>query len=159
MKANNGTGNHSGRDAWQTDPALWNQLDAQYGFTFDCCAQAHNTKTEHFSSDFLKLIADDFDDEMAWMNPPFSQAKLMFEHFVKVVNKGVAIYRCDNLETHVWQQLILPNCKWVFVPSGRVQYIPDVPDERGNGSRFPSALIGLNVQPPLGFKGSLLWSA
>jgi hypothetical protein len=81
---------------------------------------------------------------MVWMNPPFSKAKEMFEHFFKVVSNGVAIYRCDNLETSIWQDIILPNSDWIFFPRGSICY----KGMKGSGSRFPSALIGIGVEPP-----------
>jgi hypothetical protein len=78
------------------------------------------------------------------MNPPFSKAKKMFKHFFSFVEKGVAIYRCDNFETKIWQEVIFPNCDWVFIPNQRVVY----EGMEGNGSRFPSALVGVGVDPP-----------
>jgi hypothetical protein len=92
------------------------------------------------------------------MNPPFSKALEMFRHFFKVVNKGVAIYRCDNFETKIWQDVIFSNASWVFIPKGRVSYTPfEVGNMRGgNGTRFPSALIGFNVEPPKNIEGKLL---
>ena len=86
------------------------------------------------------------------MNPPFSLAWKMFEHFFKVVKRGVAIYRCDNFETGVWQKIIFPKCSWVFIPNRRVCY--DGLD--GDGARFPSALIGFNVDPPKNIEGICL---
>ena len=81
----------------------------------------------------------------------------MFKQFFDVVVKGVAIYRCDNFETKIWQNIILPNCSWVFIPKGRVSYhlARDIANGR-NGSRFPSALIGLNVDQPKNLKGVCL---
>ena len=76
----------------------------------------------------------------------------MFKHFFKEVEKGVAIYRCDNMETKLWQEIILPNATWIFIPNGRISY----EGMEGSGSRFPSALIGFNVEPPKGLKGITL---
>ena len=92
------------------------------------------------------------------MNPPFSKSNQMFEHFFNVVSKGVAIFRCDNMETKVWQDTILKNAEWIFIPKGRVSYTPfEVGNMRdGNGTRFPSALIGFGVDVPKGFQGRIL---
>jgi len=76
----------------------------------------------------------------------------MFTHFFKMVDNGVAIYRCDNMETKVWQDIILPYATWIFIPNKRIAY----EGMEGNGSRFPSALIGLNVAKPKELKGILL---
>jgi len=154
-KGNDGKGNTPERDLWQTKQELWNNLDKQYNFLFDCCANQDNSKCVDWSNDFLNIREV---NTSAWMNPPFSIAFDMFEHFFKVVNKGVAIFRCDNMETKVWQDIILKNATWIFIPKGRVSYTPfETGDMRkGMGTRFPSALIGFNVEPPKELNGSLL---
>jgi len=110
-----------------------------------------------------KIYFTDFESvqdipQVAWMNPPFSKAKRMFTHFFNVVRKGVAIYRCDNMETVVWQDIILKNSDWVFIPRGRIAYTPfETGDMRdGKGTRFPSALIGVGVPKPRGMVGVCL---
>lgn len=142
MKANNGSGNNQSRDSWETPRWLFDKLTEQYGFTLDCCASEGNQKCGTYCLNFK--TTDVTDKYMCWMNPPFSKAEEMFKHFFKVVEEGVAIYRCDNLETKVWQQVILPKATWIFIPDKRIAY----EGMEGTGSRFPSALIGLNVEPP-----------
>ena len=152
-KGNDGTGNTTERDLWQTEQSFWESLDQLYDFKFDCCANYINSKTPIFSDDFESI---GIIESVAWMNPPFTKAKRMFEHFFKVVKSGVAIYRIDNPETKVWQDIIFPNASWVFIPSGRVSYTPFDITIRGGMTRFPSALIGLNVPYPIGIKGVTL---
>ena len=151
-KGNDGSGDNQERDLWQTEQGFWEILNSQYRFDFDCCASEANKKTEQFSNDF-RLIKS---ANVAWMNPPFSKAREMFEHFFKVVKSGVAIYRIDNPETKVWQEVIFPNATWIFIPSGRVSYTPFDITIRGGMTRFPSALIGLNVDYPKNIKGIIL---
>ena len=151
MKGNDGSGNMPERDTWETPQKLWDELDKQYKFNFDCCASEETTKCKQFSSDFEKeIIAQGHN--ICWMNPPFSLAREMFEHFFAQVSEGVAIYRCDNMETAIWQDIILKGADWVFVPKGRISYEGKV----GKGSRFPSALIGKGVPVPKGLKGYTL---
>ena len=154
-KGNDGKGDIPERDLWETNQDLWDKLNQQYNFEFDCCASETNTKCIEFSSDFLSRT---FVSGVCWMNPPFSKAYRMFENFFDIANEGVAIYRCDNMETKVWQEVILKKATWVFIPKGRVSYTPfDVGDMRnGMGTRFPSALIGLNVPELKRFEGITL---
>lgn len=152
MKGNNGKGDVLERDKWKTPKRLWDMLNKQYGFVFDCCASKSNSKTELFSSDFKRVKKGDINNMPCWMNPPFSKAYEMFKHFFEVVEGGVAIYRCDNIETRIWQDVIFPNATWIFVFDKRVCY----EGLNGKGSRFPSALIGFNVEPPNNIKGTLI---
>lgn len=150
MKGNNGVGNTVERDEWQTPQWLFAILDEQYRFTYDCCALRSNTKCPRFSSD----LANDYimPTDMCWMNPPFSKASDMFKLFFQEAYRGVAIYRCDNFETKIWQEAIFPHATWVFIPAKRISYEGMV----GNGSRFPSALIGFNVPEPKNIEGVCL---
>lgn len=149
MKANSGKGNNILRDHWETPQDLFNELNNQYRFEFDCCALKDNSKCLYWSNDFENI--KDFNG-VFWMNPPFSIAWKMFEHFFKVVKHGVAIYRCDNFETGLWQKIIFQNCDWVFIPNRRISY----EGINGDGARFPSALIGIGVNPPNNLTGTLI---
>ena len=149
IEETNGKGNNSSRDEWETPKWLFNQLNEIYHFHFDCCANEKNKKCNYYSSDFEK---EKYINLTAWMNPPFSKACKMFEHFFRVVNKGVAIYRCDNIETYLWQKIIFPNSSWIFVPDKRINY----EGSDGNGARFPSALIGIDLPFPELLYGTVL---
>jgi len=144
MKGNDGSGNIPERDTWQTPQKLFDTLKLQYGFDFDCCASEKNTKCSRWSIDFKTITTLDLFDRVCWINPPFSKAEEMFQHYFKVVSKGVAIFRCDNMETKVWQDVILKNADWIFIPKGRISY----EGKEGKGSRFPSALIDVGVPFP-----------
>ena len=155
MRGNDGTGNIEERDLWETKQELWDKLDSQYTFLFDCCANKDNCKTFEFSNDFLNVKRC---GEVAWMNPPFSKAREMFEHFFAVVERGVCIYRCDNMETKIWQEIILKHANWIFIPKGRISYKSfEYKRKEGTGSRFPSSLIGFNVEPPKDMEGATLF--
>ena len=139
----------SDRDTWETPQELWNKLNDQYNFNVDCCAHSINTKTKVFFNNFEAIQPFNC---VAWMNPPFSNAYRMFDHFFKTVSKGVCIYRCDNMETKVWQDIILKHATWILIPKGRISY----EGFEGTGSRFPSALIGFNIDIPKNVEGSVL---
>lgn len=151
MKANNGSGNTIDRDEWQTPQWLFDKLNEQYDFEYDCCAGEDNAKTILYStSDFLDVTICNY---RCWMNPPFSKAKEILKHFFNVVECGVAIYRCDNMEWSMWQEIIFKKASWIFIPKGRIHY----EGINGKGCRFPSALIGFNVDPPKGLTGTTLF--
>jgi len=151
MKANNGEGNNESRDSWETPHYLFDVLNRQYNFDLDCCATKTNKKVDDFSSNFLKTYPLGL-FKSCWMNPPFSKAEEMIKHFFKYVPKGVMIYRCDNMETKIWQEIIFPNATWIFIPTRRIVY----EGMDGSGPRFPSALIGLMVKKPIQLKGTIL---
>ena len=118
---NNGKGNTEERDDWWTPQWLFDKLNKQYNFTFDCCATLDNSKCQYSSANFKTI--NSVLHRTCWMNPPFSKAYDMFEQFFKVVEKGVCIFRCDNMETKTWQEVILKHATWIFIPKGRISYV------------------------------------
>jgi hypothetical protein len=159
-KGNDGTGNNISRDLWRTKQELFDILNNQYYFTFDCCADQDNKKCDDFSDDFESSTEFSLISHICWMNPPFSKAREMFEHFFRVTSKGVSIFRCDNMETRIWQEVILKNASWVFIPKGRWSYTPFdvvIRTNKQEGCRFPSALIGFNVPPIKDIEGVTLY--
>ena len=112
MKANNGSGNIESRDEWETPQWLFDKLHKQYNFYMDWCASDKNKKCESWTDNIFNTAV--LPETMCWMNPPFSKSLKMFKEFFKRTPKGVAIYRCDNMETKIWQEVIFPNASWVF---------------------------------------------
>lgn len=151
IKANNGTGNIVDRDEWETPDWLFKKLNKQYNFRIDCCALQQNTKCSIYYKNFENMYA--VKNLIYWMNPPFSKATQMFYHFFKVVKKGVAIYRCDNMETYIYQNIIFLLADWIFIIKGRVNY----EGMKGSSCRFPSALIGVGLPSPIYIKGVVLY--
>jgi len=153
MRLNNGKGNNSERDEWETPQKLWDKLDKQYKFTTDCCASKENTKCKDWTNNFL-AYSEKEGSHIHWMNPPFSIAGTMFAHFFQNIKKGVAIYRCDNFETGIWQEIIFPWADWIFIPNKRTEY-------KGLSNKwdrpvFASALIGVGVEHPKELEGTVL---
>ena len=72
-------------DSWQTPQKLWDALNKQYNFFIDCCASKKNNKRPQFfdkTTPFeTKLTFFKGYKVVCWMNPPFSKAYEMFEHF------------------------------------------------------------------------------
>jgi len=48
-KGNDGKGDTPERDLWKTKQELFDSLDKQYNFTFDCCANEENKKCVNFT--------------------------------------------------------------------------------------------------------------
>ena len=57
MKGNNGSGNNESRDSWETPQELWNKLNKQYNFTFDCCSNGINSKCNSWTSNFEMWVS------------------------------------------------------------------------------------------------------
>jgi hypothetical protein len=146
---NNTNEQRKAKDNWRTPAWLWSILNNQYHFTTDCAASEDNHLTPHwFGLDGEHGEVDILIPKMAWINPPFSNPQMIEEQWLGYLRR-VGIYRCDNLETKVWQEIILPHVEWVFFPGGRINY----EGHDGKGAMFPSAIFGRGVPPPTNLKG------
>jgi phage N-6-adenine-methyltransferase len=145
-------------DEWSTPQELWDLLNKQYNFTFDVAASVANHKCDRFYSQNYSFLIHKNDDlltfDVLWCNPPFSQAKKFIDLLAEVNKPTVCIYRCDNMETKLWQS-IFKHAEWIFLFNKRIHYDNPV---GGDTCPFGSALFGWNCAPPIGLKGTLLTS-
>lgn len=147
---NNTSEQRKAKDDWRTPVWLWNILNNQYNFEVDCAASAENALCPLWIGIDTTMFPY-AEGGTVWCNPPFSNPQMLANYWAKRLKK-VGIYRCDNLETKVWQTIILPNVDWVFFPSGRINY----EGHDGKGAMFPSCLMGSGVPPPTGIEGRTL---
>jgi len=153
-KNNKTAAERKAKDDWRTPKWLLDVLLGQYDINLDCAATAQNKVCPNWIGE------DGFHMEVdlagaytcAWCNPPFSNPAMLRNKWVTVFHR-IGIYRCDNLETKAWQQIILPSVDWVFFFSHRINY----EGHEGKGSMFPSALFGANLPTPKGLGGTLVW--
>lgn len=146
-------------DNWRTPDYLFKPLHTEYEFELDVAADHLNKKVPAHFTEENSALDDYWGARRFFMNPPFSQALAFFYKLnleVACNSTGVALYRCDNLETKVWQEAIFPYCDWIFILSPRVQYVHPEGKQK-HGVKFGSALIGYGVPPPTNLKGTLLW--
>ncbi len=75
----------TGKDDWETPPELFQTLHREFNFTLDLAANATNTKRRRWIGPG-SIIATDLlnyeiaDDEVCWMNPPYSSVQAQFIH-------------------------------------------------------------------------------
>lgn len=147
------------RDSWRTPAWLYDALNSQYRFVGDLAACDRSAKCFDFYSEqrsFLKASRKDFAPGIYFMNPPFSKALDFFNHVANLNIPAVCIYRADNMETKVWQEVIFPNACFIHIPSKRVQYDAPPGVEGSTSVMFPSAIICFGVTPPTNVEGHYL---
>ncbi len=57
---------------WETPPALFAALDAEFGFELDVCARPENAKCDRFYSPEDDGLAQEWSGA-CWMNPPYGR--------------------------------------------------------------------------------------
>lgn len=65
----------TGKDDWETPQDLYDELDAEFHFTLDACADQDNAKHPHFYCESEDGLQQDWSGETVWCNPPYSNGK------------------------------------------------------------------------------------
>lgn len=63
----------SATDQWATPPALFRELDAEFHFTLDACAEAWNAKCPRYFSPEQDGLMQDWGQEVVFCNPPYGR--------------------------------------------------------------------------------------
>lgn len=59
------------RQEWETPHALFEQLHAEYAFTVDAAASAHNAKLPRYWTEEQDGLVQRWEGERVWCNPPY----------------------------------------------------------------------------------------
>jgi phage N-6-adenine-methyltransferase len=63
----------SKRTTWGTPWDVFHEYDAEFPFTLDVCATEDNAKCPRFFSPEVDGLAQDWGDDICWMNPPYGR--------------------------------------------------------------------------------------
>ena len=65
---------------WSTPQDFFDELNKEFGFTLDPCANKENAKCEKFYTQEDDGLAQSWDDEVVFCNPPYGRE---IKHWVK----------------------------------------------------------------------------
>lgn len=124
----------SDSDEWSTPQDLFIQLDKEFCFTLDPCATKENTKCKKFYTKEDNGLIQDWKEEFAFVNPPYSNIK----DWVSKASK----YRCVMLipartDTKWFHEYIYqkPDVEIRFL-KGRLKF-----SNSKNSAPFPSMIV------------------
>lgn len=132
-----------------TDPELFAELDARFGFTIDVAAAAHNAKCDRFYDLEADGLTQSWRGERVWCNPPYSSIepwvrKAQATWLVGGAELIVMLLPANRTEQRWWQDLVEP-----FRDRGlglRVEFLRG----RRRFVRANATEIGPNERPPFG---------
>lgn len=128
-------------DQYETPPALFKNLDDEFRFGFDVCAQPSTAKCLNYwteQNDALsKDWANDTDSNFGkwlWCNPPYSKIMPWIDKAIDAQYKGrgtVMLVMCDP--SVQWFSKALVSCSEVrYVTNGRLAFYRDGKPAAGN---------------------------
>jgi site-specific DNA-methyltransferase (adenine-specific) len=98
---------------WETPDWLFNQLNEEFGFDIDVCANEDNYKLKNYFSKQDDCLKQDWKGMTCWMNPPYTSKlqDLFFKKAVEESRKGATVVcllpsRTDTKRFHkyVWDR-------------------------------------------------------
>ncbi len=128
---------------WSTPQDLYDQLDAEFGFTLDVCATAENAKCEQFYTEADDGLARPWSG-VCWMNPPYGD----------VISAWVAKAHNTCLDGRHTVVCLLPARTdtawwWNYARYGEVRFLRGRLKFGGgeNSAPFPSAVVIFGREP------------
>ena len=109
---------------WSTPQDLFDQLNKEFGFTIDVAASESNAKCRRFYSKDDDGLAQDWQREVVWMNPPFGhQIKLWMAKAYKSSIDGAIVVCLVPARTDTrWFHRSLMNAAEIRVLDKRLRF-------------------------------------
>ncbi len=125
-------------DQWATPQALFDDLDKEFHFTLDPCANAENHKCEKFFTAEDDGLAQDWSEHRVFCNPPYG--RVVSKWVEKCYREGckdntvVVLLIPARTDTAYFHDFILNRAEVRFI-RGRLKF-----GNGGNSAPFPSML-------------------
>lgn len=136
-----GIAQSSEADDWATPWATFRQLDAEFGFTLDACAQAWNAKCPRYFSPEQDGLAQEWGREVVFCNPPYGRGVtgwwLSKAWEASRAGATVVLLIPARTDTAWWHD---------YAAKGEVRFLRgrlkfERPDGSGDSAPFPSAVV------------------
>jgi site-specific DNA-methyltransferase (adenine-specific) len=128
----------SASSEWETPQDLFDRIDAKYHFTLDVCATKENAKCKRFFTKEQDGLAQGWDDNTCWMNPPYGREIVFWmEKAWRSYNTRNCVVVClvpARTDTVWWHD---------FAMKGRIEFLKGRLKFGGhkNSAPFPSAIV------------------
>ncbi len=122
---------------WETPSDLYKPLGAEFAFTLDVCATPHNAKVPRFFARSDDGLAQSWQGERCWMNPPYGRdiARWVAKAYREATAGALVVALLPaRTDTRWWQQ---------YVTRGEIRFLPGRLRFGGakHAAPFPSAIV------------------
>ena len=130
---------------WTTPQALYDELNAEFGFTLDPCSTHENAKCEKYYTVDDDGLSKSWAGETVFMNPPYGRQIGAWIKKAYDEAHGDATVVClipARTDTKAWHKYIFPTTAEVRFLPGRVRF-----GDGRNAAPFPSAIVIFRALP------------
>lgn len=103
------------KDVRETPREFFDKIDEKFRFTVDVCATAENTKCARYFSPDVDGLKQNWDGEVCWCNPPYSDIRPWIEKALQS-NATTVLLLPAATDTKWFHELVLPYCEVSFIP-------------------------------------------
>lgn len=114
----------SNTDEWETPQHVFDQLDHEFGFTLDACANEHNHKCKRYYDMNQDGLKQSWNGEVVWCNPPYSEvAKWIEKAFYETKSEKtvVVLLVFSRTDTRWFQDYVYNRAEVRFI-KGRLRF-------------------------------------
>ena len=125
-------------DEWATPQHIFDELDSEFGFDLDVCANESNHKCENYYSIEQDGLSQDWAGHRVFCNPPYSNiAKWVEKAFYETKSKNtlVVLLIPSRTDTKYFQNYIYNRSEIRFI-KGRLKF-----GNSKNSAPFPSMIV------------------
>lgn len=122
-------------DLWSTPQAFFDELNREFGFTLDVCANKDNAKCERYFEQAENGLIQNWDNEVVWMNPPYGREIGKWVQKASQATGGVVVCLLPaRTDTKWFHDYILGKAEIRFI-KGRLKF-----GGQKNSAPFPSMI-------------------
>lgn len=129
------------QDGWGTPRGLFNELDAEFGFTLDVCATPDLAKCERFYTPEQNGLTMPWEGS-CWMNPPYSLIEPWTKKAVSSARAGATVVGLLPVRTDLpwFQRDVIGTGAEIRFIAGRIRF-DGSPFGKGHNAPFPSMIV------------------
>jgi site-specific DNA-methyltransferase (adenine-specific) len=107
---------------WSTPQDLWDTLDTEFVFTIDVAATEQNRKTTRYYDEAADGLAQSWEDEVVWCNPPYGRAIKDWVKKASEQKKGVVVMLIPSRTETKWFHEYIYNKAEIRFIKGRLKF-------------------------------------
>lgn len=128
---------------WETPQWLFDELDAEWGFTLDPCATAENAKCSKYYTKEQDGLIQDWSGEIVFMNPPYGReiGKWVQKAYEESLKGAVVVCLLPSrTDTTWWHEYVMKSDNIKFL-RGRLKF-----GGGKNSAPFPSVIVVFKIK-------------
>lgn len=125
----------SNKEDWETPQELFNELDQEFNFTIDVCADNRNKKCKRFYTKEENGLLQNWNNEIVWCNPPYGRKIGEWVKKAEESNATVVMLLPARTDTKWFHKYIYKKAEIRFI-KGRLKF-----GNSKNSAPFPSMIV------------------